>query len=181
MPVPNKSILISLVVLIIVGIIVAAAIWKFYYVQKPTPKNTPLGIPYVSTNCQASDLDLAIGPSSGTAGTIYVDAVFTNQSQHTCTLSGYPTITLVDSNNHQLGISAVHNSAFPPVTVTLYPGESAHAAMGFPEPGILPPGSCSIISTNLEAIPPSLTTYLETPLTKQACSGFSVTSIQPGI
>ena len=142
----------------------------------------PPAIVKLAANCQTPELNLSIGPSNGTAGTIYVDAVFTNQGLRTCTLSGYPTISLVDSHNAVLGIMATHNTAFPVTTVTLHPGESAHAAMGFPEPGNFPnPSVCSAASVNLKAVPPSVFTYLETPLVRQSCPGFTVTAIQPGL
>jgi len=167
--------------LIVLAIIVIAAIgatgyyayYKHYHVAPPIAR--------LAANCQAPELNLSIGPSSGTAGTIYVDAVFTNQGFRTCTLNGYPTISLVDSHNALLGTPAMHNTAFPATTITLHPGESAHAAMGFPEPGNFNSGVCSATSTNLKAIAPGAATSLETPLARQYCPGFSTTVIQSGL
>jgi len=135
----------------------------------------------LTISCAASSLNLSIGPSQGTAGTIYTDAVFTNQSNQICVLKGYPKVTLVNSHNTVLGSAAAHNTAFPALAVTLAPGASAHAAIGFPDPGNFDPGVCSAASTNLMATPPALSTHLETPLVRQYCPGFSVTAILPGL
>jgi hypothetical protein len=167
--------LLLLLVVVVAGI--GGAGWYVYYQRY---HHAP-PIAKLAANCQQPELNLSIGPSSGTAGTIYVDAVFTNQSLRTCTLDGYPSVVLVDAHNATLGAPAMHSTAFPASTVTLHPGESAHAAMGFPEPGNFAPSICSAASTNLRATPPGTIASLETPLTRQYCPGFSVTTIQPGI
>ena len=162
----------------VLGLFVVAVIgfigWKLYYYKYHRSIIT------LAANCQAPELNLSIGPSSGTAGTAYVDAVFTNQGLRTCILNGYPMVALVDAHNAMLGAPAMHNTAFPASTITLHPGESAHAAMGFPDPGNFAAGLCTANSATLKATPPSLLGALETPLARQYCPGFSVTVVQSG-
>lgn len=172
----NGSFLFVLAVLVVIAAIVALGL------QLVNRSNTTAPSVSVTSACQSSDLDLAIGPSTGTAGTIYVDAVFTNQSQHTCTVRGYPTVSLAaGTHNTMIGSAASLNTAFPVTTITLNPGDSAHAAMGFPEPGNFGTGVCSPSSINLKATPPNAASYLETPLVRQDCPGFSVTALQSGL
>lgn len=162
-----------LIAVLVVGAIGFIGWYVYHYRHLP-----PISLP---SNCQAPELNLSIGPSSGAAGTIYTDIVFTNQSLRTCTLHGYPAVALLDSHNSVLGAPATNNSSFPATTVTLHPGDSAHAAVGFPQPGNFDPGICSAVSTNLRATPPSVIGSLETPLAKQYCPGFSITVIQAGL
>ena len=162
--------LILLLVLAAIGFIG----WYVYHYRHLPPV---IALP---ANCQTPELNLSIGPSGGAAGTIYTDAVFTNQSLRTCTVNGYPGIALLDAHNAVLGTPATHNPAFPATTITLHPGDSAHAAVGFPQPANFAPGVCSATSANLRATPPSTFVSLETPLARQYCPGFSVTVIQPG-
>jgi len=166
-------------ILFLTVLIVGTLGWMFWNNQYTT--QTPVVTSHMTTNCSASDLNLSIGPSDGTAGTVYTDAVFTNQSLRTCTLRGYPTITLVGTSNVPLGSTATFNTSFPVTTVTLHPGDSAHAAMGYPEPGNFAPGTCSATSLNLKVTAPNTSSYLETPFVNKSCPGFSVTAIQAGL
>src|SRR5579859_6407191 len=62
----------------------------------------------VIPRCTASDLGvwLAVDQGNGAAGTIYYPLEFTNLSHHTCYLFGYPGVSALDRNGHQLGSPA---------------------------------------------------------------------------
>src|SRR5579872_6610795 len=47
--------------------------------------------------CATSSLSVTLGPSSGYAGGVYQTIVFTNTSGTTCTLFGYPGVSLVSA------------------------------------------------------------------------------------
>ena len=158
-------------VILLTLLIIGALGWIFWNSQY-TVQAPPAIARHTTTDCSASDLNLSIGPSDGTAGTIYTDAVFTNQSLHTCTLKGYPTISLVGVGNTPLGSVATSNTSFPIATITLHPGDSAHASMGYPDAGNFTPGTCSVKSVNLKVTAPNTSTYLETPFVNQSCPGY---------
>jgi len=77
---------------------------------------------------------LGLGLGGGTAGTIFYPLEFTNISKHACTLSGYPTVAALRKGGRQIGKSARPPSARHGV-VTLWPGWTAHAALGIVEAG----------------------------------------------
>ncbi|GAB2980536.1 DUF4232 domain-containing protein [Amycolatopsis acidiphila] len=81
--------------------------------------------------CKSSDLKLSIGQGDAGAGTVYRPLVFTNVSDHTCTIQGFPGVSYVGgADGHQVGQPAVRVGAKGPA-VTLNKGQTASAAIGF--------------------------------------------------
>lgn len=96
----------------------------------------------VPRSCRASDLGVwvASGQGSGAAGTVFYPLQFTNLSHHTCRLRGYPWVVAVSRAGHWLGRAARRNPVYPVRTVSLGPGRTAHAVLGY---GSVVVGACA--------------------------------------
>ncbi|MGN6793617.1 MAG: DUF4232 domain-containing protein, partial [Streptosporangiaceae bacterium] len=70
------------------------------------------------------------GNGEGAAGSTYIPIVFTNNSTATCTLYGYPGVSLAGGTPvHQIGAAADENPSTPRELVTLKPGADASALL----------------------------------------------------
>jgi len=195
-----------LIVLIILVIGAIAAGGYLLYIRQPKTQNTPssntTGSNTDSNNsnssssgssgttsgsnatvaaCTTTNLKLSISNQSGTAGTMYMNADLTNAGTTSCTLTGYPTVFLADSTGSTTGMGAEASSDYTPTAITLAPNAIAHSLLALPDAGAFAtPGICSGSSTNLYLYPPASITYLQTPLTQQACPGFRATALKAG-
>jgi Protein of unknown function (DUF4232) len=80
--------------------------------------------------CPTSGLNVTLGASSGYAGGVYETIVFTNTSGATCTLYGYPGVSLVSAPPHiQIGLAAQRSSTTPVKLITLTSGATASAVL----------------------------------------------------
>jgi len=80
--------------------------------------------------CATSGLNVTLGASSGYAGGVDVPIVFTNTSGATCTLSGYPGVSLVSAPPYtQIGLAAQRASTVPVKLITLATGAAANAVL----------------------------------------------------
>src|SRR5579859_2004122 len=87
----------------------------------------------VIPRCTAGDLGvwLAVDQGNGAAGTIYYPLEFTNLSHHTCYLFGYPGVSALDRNGHQLGSPAQWGSLRGAHIVNVAPGATAHTLLAY--------------------------------------------------
>lgn len=83
--------------------------------------------PSATARCTVSDLSLGHTRHDLGAGQGYEKLVFTNRSGHTCRLSGFPGVSYVDSQGHQLTQPADRDGTAH--TATLAPGASAKALL----------------------------------------------------
>ncbi|HEX3082576.1 MAG TPA: DUF4232 domain-containing protein [Candidatus Saccharimonadia bacterium] len=134
---------------------------------KPSPATLP---------CHTQALSATVATANSAAGTSYQTLTLTNKSKTSCTLAGFPGISLVDASGTQLPPAAIRNGSSNG-TLTLTPGASAYAAIGFPNPGNFDPGTCSADSTSMMIYPPDETTAFTIPDVKNACPGFSTTAL----
>jgi hypothetical protein len=83
--------------------------------------------------CTADDLGawVAVSQLDGAAGTTYYPLQFTNLSRHACAMRGFPGVSAVDRNLHQLGRPAARDHVVPVRTVVLAPGATAHTILGY--------------------------------------------------
>lgn len=130
--------------------------------------------------CSTADLSLSTESGGAAAGTHFLSLVLTNTSGADCSLTGFPGVSLIDGAGKQIGQPADRNPSVMPQTVTLGPGESAHATAGFPNYQNFPAGKCSGPSTALKIYPPDELNALTVPVVDYSCPGFSVQSVQPG-
>jgi hypothetical protein len=139
----------------------------------PSPTNPPA----TSASCQASELTGTIDSSGAAAGTYYWNLGLKNAGSRTCTLYGYPGVSLVDASGNQLGQPAERNPVNAPKTISLAPGQSASAQFGISNPGNFEPGKCTGKSAALRVYPPGETKYLQVTFQEQYCPGFNVAAL----
>ncbi|HSP36701.1 MAG TPA: DUF4232 domain-containing protein [Frankiaceae bacterium] len=77
--------------------------------------------------CATAQLDVVMTEGQGAAGTEYSGITFRNRSSSTCTLQGYPGVSLLDKNRAQIGQPAVRVPEPSPLVV-LKAGQAATAS-----------------------------------------------------
>lgn len=136
--------------------------------------------------CLSRYLHAAPGASQGTAGSVYVAIVFTNLSNQTCTLYGYPGVSLASGAPvKQVGLAATENPSPPRQLVTLRPHGTASALLRIVDAGNYSPAQCGPVATSwLQVYPPNQTVPLYVHYSSNACSKpvhlLSVNVVQPG-
>ena len=147
-----------------------------------TPSSSAPGTPA----CATSALQVKLGPSNGYAGGVYVPIDFTNTSGSTCTLFGYPGVSLVTGPPYkQIGLAAKRSTSTPKKLVTLTPGATAHALLQIVDALNYPPASCGPAkATALKVYPPNQTVPAYLPNTSNGCTKsvqiLSIGTVQPG-
>ncbi|MER6736009.1 DUF4232 domain-containing protein [Streptomyces puniciscabiei] len=136
--------------------------------------------------CATRDLNARPGVSQGTAGSVYQVIDFTNISQTTCTLYGYPGVSLAGGSPvHQIGPAATRNTAAPRALVTLAPGATGNALLRITDAGDYPTTQCHPTGAQyLQVYPPGQTTPIYVAYNSTACAGtvglLSISAVQPG-
>ena len=120
------------------------------------------------------------------AGSTYIPIVFTNNSGATCTLYGYPGVSLAGGNPvGQIGVAADENPATPRQLVTLAPGAAASALLRIVAAQNYPAARCHRVSaTYLQVYPPNQTTPIYVRYSSTACTKpihlLTVNVVKPG-
>jgi hypothetical protein len=130
--------------------------------------------------CATADLAASLSAPNGTAGTIYYYLQLRNTGPATCTLAGYPGVSLIDSAGQTVGASATRTTGTVAL-VTLAPGASAQAVLGITDATAYGPG-CGLTSTVAARVyPPSQTAALDIAHADHACTntGDQVVRIGP--
>jgi uncharacterized protein DUF4232 len=106
----------------------------------------------VIPRCTASDLGvwLALDQGNGAAGTIFYPLEFTNLSHHTCYLFGFPGVSALDRNGHQLGSPANWGSLHGARIVNLAPGATAHTILGYHDVVVTTAPGCHEVNSAVE-------------------------------
>jgi hypothetical protein len=136
--------------------------------------------------CPTRSLQVKLGVSQGTAGSVYTTIDFTNISNVTCTLYGYPGVSLQTARPlHQIGKPAKENSATPRKLVTLQPQTTANALLQIVDAGNYPASTCGPTTAHyLQVYPPNQTTPAYVKYKTQACSKpvrlMTVDVVKPG-
>jgi len=108
--------------------------------------------------CATSGLDIWLNPDGGGgwAGGFGYALEFTNLSGRACTLNGYPGVSAVNLNGHQLGSPATWDKVFKPHLVTLASDATATAGVLVPDASN---GGCARVFTaaGLRVYPPGQT------------------------
>ena len=160
--------------------------------QAPATPSSPAGAtgtpaaPGGPASCPTRSLGLKLGLSQGAAGSTYQVLDFTNISNVSCTLYGYPGVSL--GNGHpvtQVGLAAAENPTPPRKLVTLAPGQVANALLRVVDALNFPASKCGPVTTKwLQVYPPNQTTPVYLSYTTTACSKpvrtLSVNVVQPG-
>ncbi len=137
--------------------------------------------------CPTRYLGVKAGLSQGTAGSTYQVIDFTNISNVSCTLYGYPGVSFASTgaSGGQIGLSAKENPTPPRVLVTLTPGATANALLRIADAGNFPPAACGMVTAHwLVIYPPNQTTPVYLSYTSATCSKpvqiLTVNVVQPG-
>jgi hypothetical protein len=134
---------------------------------------------------------MLVTKGSAAAGSVYYPLDLTNISGSTCTVFGYPGVSFVSGPSGSiLGRAAHRNPVTAATTVTLAPGQTAHATLQVAEAGNYDPSQCQPVTAHwLRIYPPNQTVPLYAQFTTQACSArlpegigsqLSITVFQPG-
>lgn len=140
--------------------------------------------------CQASQLGvwIALAQSNGAAGTIYYPLNFTNVSGHRCSLRGFPGVSAIARNGHQLGSPAGWSARVTARTVVLAPGATAHTILQYRDAEVSTAPGCDPVNTAvvLRVYPPGQYHATVAAFDLPACSHagpvyMSVEPILPGV
>jgi hypothetical protein len=112
------------------------------------------------------------GVTQGYAGGVYEVIDFTNTSSTTCTLYGYPGVSLVSGPSHtQIGLAAKRDTTAPVKLITLAPGATANALLQIVNALNYPASTCSPApATDLRVYPPNQTASVYLANTSQGCT-----------
>jgi len=158
----------------------------------PAAPTTPAGSPTASSTppgpapCPTQSLRVKLGASQGTAGSVYTAIDFTNISNVTCTLYGYPGVSLQTARPlHQIGKPAAENPATPRQLVTLQPQTTANALLRIVDAGNYPASACGPVTSHyLQVYPPNQTAAAYIKYATQTCSKpvrtMTVDVVKPG-
>jgi hypothetical protein len=136
--------------------------------------------------CPNGSLQLKQGIAQGYAGGVYQVIDFTNTSGSTCTLEGYPGVSLVSGPSQtQIGLAAARSTATPVKLITLAPGATANALLQIVNALNYPSASCGPTqATDLKIFPPNQTVPVLLPNTSNGCAKpvqiMYIGAVQPG-
>ncbi|WP_438484173.1 DUF4232 domain-containing protein [Streptomyces sp. S186] len=134
-----------------------------------------------SDRCTADNMSLRLGRTDIGAGNIRVPLVFTNKGKKTCSLRGFPGVSLIQRDGSAVGTPASREGGAGG-SVRLKPGQSAHAVLHTVNEGVsdipcwknsqlvfvYPPGSKESMTTNSGGL--------------RVCGGtFTVTAVETGV
>jgi Domain of unknown function (DUF4232) len=143
--------------------------------------------PPAAAGCATRDLQATAGASQGAAGSTYVALDFTNIGNVTCTLFGYPGVSLSGGQPvGRIGKAAAESSTSPRQLVTLAPGAVANALLRIVNAANYPPSKCGPVPTAfLQIYPPNQTTPIYLGYKATACSKpvrlLTVGAVRPGV
>lgn len=124
--------------------------------------------------CTTSHLKASLGSREGAAGSTYSNIDFTNTGSHSCTLYGYPGVSLANSGG-PIGASATRDSTRGKTVVTLAPGATANAVLRVTVAQNYSSSTCSPdSSTFLLIYPPNQTEAIDVPYSSTGCKNSSV-------
>jgi hypothetical protein len=150
-----------------------------------TATGTPAA-PGAATPCPTRSLGLKPGLSQGAAGSVYQVLDFTNISNVTCTLYGYPGVSLAGGSPvAQVGLAASEDPTTPRKLVTLAPGQVANALLRIVDALNFPASKCGPVKTQwIQVYPPNQTTPFYLAYKTTGCSKpvriLSVSVVQAG-
>jgi len=151
-----------------------------------TARTTAAAVPA----CAAADLGVwvAVSQSDGAAGSIFYPLQFTNLSRHACAMRGFPGVSAIDRNGHQLGSPAGWDHTRPVRTVVLAAGATAHTVLRYGDVEVATAPGCHPVSSmfELRVYPPNQRQATFAAFSTEACSHtgpvyLDVTPLQAGV
>jgi len=122
--------------------------------------------------CPNGSLQVKQGVAQGYAGGVYEVIDFTNTSGRTCTLLGFPGVSLVSGpSNTQIGLAAKRSTTTPVKQITLARGATANAVLQIVDAMNYPSASCGPTkATALRIYPPNQTAPVFLPNASNGCA-----------
>jgi hypothetical protein len=136
--------------------------------------------------CPTRSLGLKLGSGQGAAGSTFQVIDFTNISNATCTLYGYPGVSLAGGKPvTQIGLAAAESHATARKLVTLSPGAVASAVLQIAHAVNFPAARCGLVTADyLQIYPPNQTTPGYLRYRSQTCAKkvriLTISVVQPG-
>ncbi len=126
------------------------------------PTSTSTSSATAGQRCLATALRPAIQSTGGAAGSTYLTIGLTNTGKASCTLRGYPGVSIVGhGNGTQIGADAVRDTTTPPVAVTLPVGHGTTFILRITQAANYPAATCSpVVGDGLRIYPPGSTEAL---------------------
>lgn len=163
------------------GLGIGSAVWAASASAAPS---AAAAIPPVCTTANLS-VWVNVSGASGAAGTIYYPLEFTNTSNHTCRVWGYPGVSALNANGKQLGSPAGRDSLYPGAWVNIPSGGTAHSLFGYGDAEVSTSGCKPATAATIKVYPPNQTTAALGFFSLPACTVgghvyLHVTVIRPG-
>jgi hypothetical protein len=136
--------------------------------------------------CPTRSLGLKLGSGQGAAGSTFQAIDFTNISNASCTLYGYPGVSLAGGKPvTQIGLAAAESHATARKLVTLSPGAVASAVLQIAHAVNFPAARCGLVTADyLQIYPPNQTTPGYLHYRSQTCAKkvqiLTISVVQPG-
>jgi tellurite resistance protein TehA-like permease len=183
----RRLILLVLVIIILLLAVAVGATWVLNHTNPKTTKLTPTPTVMSSVTptttasqaCMTSELNLGYSNDAGggAAGSIYSTITLKNSGSRTCTITGYPGVSLVHDTTIQVGNPAERSTTNAVTTIRLSPGGVASATLRQVNNNF-DPGVCKDGATQLRVYPPDQTVPLLLNTTISSwCPGFSITAL----
>jgi hypothetical protein len=126
------------------------------------------------SRCTTAQLSAHLGAGDAAAGSVYQPIVWTNKSQTTCTLNGYPGVSYVaPGSGNQVGAAATRNPQHAASTATLEPGGHASVLVRMTNYQNYPKSSCKPTAVSgVRVYPPGSTSaeFVRFAQQRKACS-----------
>jgi hypothetical protein len=132
--------------------------------------------------CATSQLTVSLGTSEGAAGSVYQTIDFTNNGSSSCTMYGYPGVSLQGGTPAtQIGAAAGRDTTSTPSLVTLASGAVANAVVQVTVAGNYPSSTCNPVpASSLLVYPPGDTVPASVSYSTTGCSSTGVTLLHVG-
>jgi hypothetical protein len=133
--------------------------------------------------CTTTDLKVSTGNGGGgAAGSYYSFIDFTNTSTTSCTLYGYPGVSLTAASGAQIGAAATRSTTTAAKLVTLAPGATANAELRMTDPTVYSTGQCQpATSAYLKIYPPNQTQPVQISSKGTTCANSSIKMLSIGV
>ncbi|HJP80909.1 MAG TPA: DUF4232 domain-containing protein [Candidatus Saccharimonadales bacterium] len=129
--------------------------------------------------CNADELSLSFEPGSDSgAGTLAYNIILTNSGKRTCTLYGFPGVSLVNDNGNLIGSPAERATNYTKATQSLAPGAKVKSVLSIANEANFSGGECKAGATRLRVYPPNDTGYISVATSISSwCPGFVVSPV----
>ncbi|MEU5545719.1 DUF4232 domain-containing protein [Streptomyces sioyaensis] len=147
---------------------------------QPTAARGAASTDHSPHRCTAASLRMSLGQPDPGAGNVRSALTFTNNGKQSCTLRGFPGVSLLAKDGQAVGKPATREGAAG-AAVTLAPGKSAHAVLHTITKGMKGSG-CWPAGASVQAFPPGSKESMTARASGlQVCGDeFTVTALAPG-